>query len=106
MSESELDIAKQISEKIKKKDPTANVFLFGSRAREDARDDSDWDILILIDQPKLDRSQESKYRDEIFNLELDLGIPISTFIYSKSDWETKFALTPFYQNVQKEGIKL
>ena len=106
MSESDLNIAQKISQRIKKKDPSAIVWLFGSHARGDAREDSDWDILVLIDHPKKDRSQESKYRDEIFNLELDLGVPISTFIFSKSDWESKYAATPFYENVQHEGIKL
>ena len=28
---------------------TAQIFLYGSRARNDARPDSDWDILILVD---------------------------------------------------------
>jgi len=30
-------------------EPTAQIFLYGSRARNDARPDSDWDILILVD---------------------------------------------------------
>ena len=30
------------------------VVLFGSRARGDARDDSDWDILIILDKTKLE----------------------------------------------------
>ena len=32
------------------------VVLFGSRARGDARDDSDWDILIILDKTKLRRT--------------------------------------------------
>jgi len=37
---------------------------------------------------------------------LELDEPISTFVYSKTDWETKFFFTPLYQNIKKEGIKL
>jgi hypothetical protein len=42
----------------------------------------------------------------MFELELELGEPISTFVYSKADWESKFLFTPLYQNIKKEGIKL
>ena len=30
----------------------AIVILFGSRARGDAREDSDWDVLILVDKER------------------------------------------------------
>ena len=33
--------------------PNAKAMLFGSRARNDAREDSDWDILILIEKDKI-----------------------------------------------------
>lgn len=106
MTRKELHIAKLISLRIKSQDPEAEVILFGSHARGHAHDESDWDVLILIDRPKTDRSVEEKYRNEMFMLELELGEPISTFIYSKNDWETKFIYTPLYQNVKKEGVKL
>ena len=32
------------------------AILYGSRARGDARKDSDWDILILLDKDTLDQS--------------------------------------------------
>ena len=31
-----------------------HAFLYGSQARVDARVDSNWDILILLDNPKID----------------------------------------------------
>jgi predicted nucleotidyltransferase len=106
MTERESQIAKLISRKIKNQDPKAEVILFGSHARGQANDESDWDILILIDRPKANRSVENRYRSEMFELELELGEPISTFVYSKTDWESKFLFTPFYKNIKKEGIKL
>jgi len=62
--------------------------------------------LILIDKPKLNRTIEEKYRDETFQLQLEQGEAISTFIYSKQDWETKFICTPLYINIKEEGLKL
>jgi predicted nucleotidyltransferase len=106
MTEKELYIMKQIGLRIQHKDPEADVILFGSHARGQAGEESDWDILILINGPKKDRSVEDKYRDEMFQLELELGEPISTLIYSKMDWETKFTSTPLYQNIKKEGLKI
>lgn len=38
--------------------PEADVILYGSRARGDARPVSDWDFLILVDQP-VDRNLDS-----------------------------------------------
>ena len=51
--EKELVLAK-IKETLLQVAPGAKVILFGSRARNDARSDSDWDILILVDKNKLD----------------------------------------------------
>lgn len=42
-------LLQQIKEIVCAIEPTAKLFLYGSRARNDARLDSDWDILILVD---------------------------------------------------------
>ena len=106
MTKSESNIASLIGSRIKQTDPSAEVILFGSRARGHANVESDWDILILIDKPKNNRSIEQKYRDELFKLELELGESISTLIYSKSDWETKHPYSSLYINIKEEGIRI
>ena len=87
-------------------DPKAEAFLFGSRARGDNRSDSDWDILILIDNKKVTNEIEDKFRDKLYDIELESGQIISTFIYPKEFWENHLQYSPLYKNVNKEGVRL
>lgn len=94
-----------IKKNIRVIDPTAEIILFGSRARGDEGKESDWDILILTDYP-VTFKVEQKFRHHLFELELEVGQAFSTFVYAKADWNHKHAVTPFYQNVLKEGVWL
>ena len=95
-----------IKARIKDKNPLAEIVLFGSHARGQSHKNSDWDILILLNEPNINRLIEKEYQDELFELELEIEQPISTFVFSKSDWEQKHAITPLYQNIKREGIYL
>jgi predicted nucleotidyltransferase len=106
MTKRESNIAGMIGTRIKNHDPDAEIILFGSHARGQAHAESDWDILILINQPKKNRAIEAGYRDEIFQIELEVGEPISTIIYSKSDWESLHVHTPLYESIKQEGIQI
>lgn len=106
MTPREKDILHLIKDKIKQKDPSADVFLFGSHARGQAHKNSDWDILILLNRVEVSRNLEKEYRDELFEVELNIEEPISTFVFSKVEWEEKHRNTPLYKNIRKEGIKL
>nr|NQU91048.1 nucleotidyltransferase domain-containing protein [Bacteroidota bacterium] len=98
-------IGQLIRQSITSIDPLAEVFLYGSRARGDERADSDWDILVLTTNP-IDLNIEKEFRGKLYDLELETGEPFSMFIYTKNDWLTKQRITPFYQNVIKEGVRL
>jgi predicted nucleotidyltransferase len=96
-------IVSMIRKLVKEIDPTAKIILFGSRARGDERPDSDWDIIILIDS-KADIDTEKIFRHKLFDLELETGVAISTFVYNKYEWNSKYRITPLYKNVSREGI--
>ena len=106
MNSKEKYIISLIKSKIKEKDPDADIILFGSHAKGTANKDSDWDILILLNLSNVSRKIEQDYRHQLFDVELEIGEPISTFVYSKSDWETKHSVTPLYFNISKEGIRI
>ena len=40
------------------------------------------------------------------HLELEIEEPISTFVFSRKDWETKHRITPLYRNIEQDGIRL
>lgn len=99
-------IKKKIASSIHNKDPKAEAILYGSRARGDFGPDSDWDILILVDDPKFTNELDDKYRNELYNLSLEIEQAISINIYPKKYWKDKLRFSPLYQNVLKEGIRL
>lgn len=39
----------------------SSLYLYGSRARSDFHEDSDWDLLILLDQPERNRKDWENY---------------------------------------------
>ena len=49
------------------------AILYGSRARGDARKDSDWDILIILDKDTLDQSDYDNVSYSFVLLGCDLG---------------------------------
>ena len=49
--------------------PNSSMLLYGSRARGDSREDSDWDLLILLDKSELEADDYvviSKYSNYAF----------------------------------------
>ncbi len=102
----EKSVRNKIAAIIHSKDSNAEAYLFGSRARGDANSDSDWDVLILVDETKVTNELDDKFRTDLYNLSLDSNNIISLFIYPKKFWKEKLALSPLYENIVNEGIKL
>ena len=84
----------------------AEVYLYGSRAWQDAKADSDWDILILLNNAHTTLKEEKEYRSRLYDISLDIGQHISTYVFSKNEWHKKFSITPLYKNVSSEAVKL
>jgi predicted nucleotidyltransferase len=81
------------------------VILFGSQARGDARPDSDWDVLIVIDKQRLERSDYDDYCYPLRELGWSIKECINPVMYTLKDW-IKYNFTPFYHNVTEEGVAI
>ena len=100
------ELLNRIKAGIKTQDPDAEIYLYGSRARGDQNENSDWDILIITPKKKITFKYEYDIRNPIYDLELDSGQVISVLVYSRSDWQKKRSISPLFMNVLKEGIRI
>lgn len=99
-------MSEQIKQNVHEVDATAQVWLYGSRARGEAREDSDWDVLVLSSKDKLTFKEEETFMNHICELMVETGQAIQLFAYGMKDWHANHSVTPFYKNVQSEAILL
>ena len=99
-------ITESIAKGLKALNLDIEVWLYGSEARGDARPDSDFDLLILVDTDRLTYSEKDAIKAPLYDIELETGADISTMILPRSEWENRPFTTPFQTNVQREGITL
>lgn len=79
-----------------------SIILYGSRARGDARDDSDIDILVVL-KNDFDYSEMLRLSSELAaSLSLENDVVISRAFVTKADYE-KLQI-PFLMNVRREGV--
>ena len=84
-----------------------SIILYGSCARGDFQDDSDIDVLLLMNVSKEDLAEE---RRKIFamsdRLDLEYEVVLAPVLQSYEVYENYLPVSAFYQNVQREGVKI
>ena len=78
----------------------ASLWLYGSRARGDARPDSDYDLLILLDKDTVPAEVDSAAYD-LCLMGYDEGVEINPHIYPRKKWNS-WSYSPFYKNVVQD----
>ncbi|WP_446009444.1 nucleotidyltransferase domain-containing protein [Candidatus Electrothrix sp.] len=96
----------QVRKEVRRLLPDAKVILHGSRVRNEARHDSDWDFLIIADHP-LEKEMIAKLKDSLYDVELENDEVVSSIIRSRQEWSSpEYDALPFKKAVEKEGIEL
>ena len=81
--------------------PDGRLWLYGSRSRGDARKDSDWDLLILLNKPQREFSDFDNYSYPFIELGASYGEAVSAHIYTNKEWDA-MSFTPFHHNVVQD----
>ncbi len=91
--------------RVRKQFAIRKMILFGSKARNDENDDSDIDILLLVDN-RVDDNTRWILSDIVTEVEWDTDIYFSCRLYNYLDWEKEnedVIFLPFKDNVTRDG---
>ncbi|MBR1800935.1 MAG: nucleotidyltransferase domain-containing protein [Bacteroidaceae bacterium] len=106
MSAKETEVLQRIREVAHRFVPKGGrALLYGSRARGDAHKGSDWDVLIILNKNRISPNDYDTVSFPFVSLGWDINEEINPIMYTQSEWE-KYDFTPFYENVEHDGITL
>lgn len=94
-----LNHIRQVAQKVLPKG--SSVYLYGSRARGDYHEDSDWDLLVLLDKKERGRDDWDKYEWPFTEMGWGICEDISARTFTKDYWYNG-PHTMFYFNVEED----
>lgn len=97
-------ILSSVKQRISRIDPGIKIILFGSRARNEAKNDSDWDFLILT-KHALTIELKNRILDELFETELETDEVLTGIIQNEKVW-SEYSETPIYKHILTDGIAI
>lgn len=82
------------------------IYLFGSCARGDYDNESDIDVLVVIDPSK---KSLRNFKDKLLDIASDIGLENNVFlsltISDKKEWEKYKDFSLLYKNILSEGVQ-
>ena len=100
------NLLKQVKNAVQEIEVEAEILFYGSRARGDSIDQSDWDFLILLDG-KVDDKRTDRIRHRLYEIEWETGEVISSIIRNKKEWNSRpYRSMPIHIVIEREGIAL
>jgi predicted nucleotidyltransferase len=102
----ETDMIGRAKQAITRVEPGATIILYGSRARGDSREYSDWDFLILVDG-EVDHERTHRIRHQFHEIEWETGAVLCAIVRSRQDWESPLnQSTILSKKIKLEGVSL
>jgi len=99
-------LLKEIKQKVIAVEPNAEIILYGSRARGDFTENSDWDLLILVDGI-LNDQRVDRIRHHLYEIEWEEGDVISSIIRTHQEWDSPiYQVMPIHQRIEEEGVRV
>lgn len=84
-----------------------DIILFGSYARNDADNESDIDVMFLVNSSR-QTIQEKHWQigEAAAEVLMDFGIVVSPIVENRAYYHANADLLPFFRNVQREGVRI
>lgn len=84
-----------------------SVYLYGSYARKDNDNESDIDIVAIVDESRVQAEKIlKKVWDESFEVAFEYDMVISPTVISYEEFEKMKNDLPYYRNIMNEGVKI
>lgn len=100
------DIFQKIKQELAKSSLKHEIWLYGSFARGQQTPNSDLDLLVLVENDELKPREKQQITFDLYAIEFETGQIISPLIMTKKQWREKHPQTPFFENVNREAIRL
>ena len=84
--------------------PGAKVLLFGSRAYGVPTEESDWDILILTEQP-VNSAIKKNIHTSLFPLSVEIGAFINTLTVQENEWVNNPSYYSLHQTLKRGMVQ-
>ncbi len=99
------EILQKIKASVQEIVPDAKVCLFGSRARGDWHEESDWDILVLT-KDKHPKSLRWQIHETLFPLSLEIGSLFQFIVATEDEWKNHPGLYELYLGAKNDLVSL
>lgn len=86
---------------------TIDIILFGSYARNEETDESDIDVIYLVDASKATISDRNwQIGEAAADLIMEYGVVISPIVENREYFQRNADVLPFFANIRREGVRI
>ncbi len=104
LKESEKRALQELKERLLQRFLDAEIILYGSKARGDFDEESDIDLLILIES-QVTSELEEEITHITYDIELKYDVVFGKIIENKDFWNSPLAnAMPLHWNIDREGV--
>lgn len=106
LKENEKKALRELKARILEKFPEAEIILYGSKARGEVDEESDIDVLVLLNAEVSDRLREKVFSMG-FKIELNYDVIFGMLVESKKFWNSPLGeAMPIHWNIGKKGVPI
>ncbi len=100
LNQVENELKKLLGEKLRR------LILFGSYSRGDYNNESDIDVIALVDESNPEEKFEEQILDIMVDLSLEYDSILSIFMENDKHYEEEKSVIPLLKNIDREGVEI